>query len=161
MSAGRLGIIGLFLALGGCAAAMPGYVPPSDKTDRIKAQAPRGGGFDAAGTYSLTEQEQALDCKSLTGSMTIKILQMRDSATRTRPSTTAAIAQSTVRPLTGGTAYGADIDADLARDRARLETMNRRLAEKNCRTFDLAAELAPGTTAVPRPVGEAAKPKQR
>lgn len=154
-------LVGLSVALiaSGCAAAVPGYVPPSERGDRYRALAPKGGGFETDGTYRLTEQEQQLDCKSLTGSMTIKILQMRDAATRTQPTALAATAQTVTRPVVGGTTYGADTSDDLRRDRARLETMNRRLSEKNCRTFDLDAELRPGNAAVPKPVGE--QPRKR
>ncbi len=147
--------LGLSLALAGCAAAMPGYVPPTPKSEKMKAAAPKGGGFDETGTYSLTDQEQKLDCKHLTGGVTIKILQMREAGERAKPSDAAKMAQETVKKFKNSTTYGADMDADYKRDRARLETMNKELAAKNCRTFDIEAELAPGNTAVPQPIGEA------
>lgn len=148
----HLAVLGLSLAAGACAAAVPGYVPPSAKTEKFKAAAPRGGGFDAAGAYSLTEQEQALDCKGLTGSMTIKIIQMRDAGNRVKPSAMASTAQGAIRPLFGGTTTGQSIEDDLRRDRARLETMNRQLAVKSCPVFDIEAELKPGNTQNPKPV---------
>ena len=147
-------------AVAGCAAAMPGYVPPSEKRDRMLAAVPTGGGFDAQGGYQLTEQEQKLGCKEINGSITVKILQMREAPKRADPSLVAKTAQNVTRPLLGATRHGTDTAADLARDRARLETLNRRLAEKDCRTFDLEAELKPGNTATPHPVGEA-KPKSK
>ena len=147
--------LALNLALAGCAAAMPGYVPPSPKTDKMKAAAPKGGGFDEGGSYSLTEQEQKLDCKHLTGGVTIKILQMREASERAKPTAAAKMAQETMKKIKGSSGYGADTDADYKRDRARLETMNKQLADKNCRTFDLDAELAPDNTAMPLPIGEA------
>ena len=147
--------LGLNLALAGCAAAMPGYVPSTPKTEKMKAQAPKGGGFDESGSYSLTDQEQKLDCKHMTGGVTIKILQMREASERAKPSDAAKLAQETLKKFKGSSTYGSDVDADYKRDRARLETMNKQLAEKNCRTFDLDAELAPGNTAVPAPIGEA------
>ncbi len=152
MRVSQLAVLGLSLLAGACAAAVPGYVPPSPKTEKFKAAAPRGGGFDAAGTYSLTEQEQALDCKSLTGSMTIKIIQMRDAGNRAKPSAVAATAQGAMRPLFGGTTTGQSLEDDLRRDRARLETMNRQLATKGCPTFDIDADLKPGNTASPKPL---------
>lgn len=153
-------ILAVASAVAGCAAAMPGYVPPSPTRDRMLAAVEKGGGFDDKGTYDLTEQEQKLGCKELSGSITVKILQMRDAPSRSDPSLFAKAAQNTTRPLTGATRHGGDVAADLARDRARLETLNRRLAEKNCRTFDLEAELKPGNTAQPQPVGDP-KPKSK
>lgn len=135
-----------------CAAAVPGYQPPDPKLDRIRDAAPTGGGIDAAGVYNLTDQEQELDCKRLSGSISIKILQMRDAGNRAEPSALAAGAQAAARPLVGGTTYGQDVAADLARDRTRLEALNRQLAAKSCPTYDLDAELKPGNTNPPRPI---------
>jgi hypothetical protein len=44
--------------------------------------------------------------------------------------------------LYGGSARGADRQAEYARERARLEAYNRLLASKNCKTLDIDAELA-------------------
>ena len=151
MPSRRIAVLALALAVGACAQAAPGYTPPSAKLDKIKSFAPKGGGFDEAGVYHLTDQEKDLDCKKLTGSISIKITQMRDASTRPKPSTIAASAQAAVRPIVGGTSYGQDLAADLRADRARLETLNRQLAAKNCATFDLDAELKPGNTNTPRP----------
>ncbi|MFM9942452.1 MAG: hypothetical protein ACKVP7_23465 [Hyphomicrobiaceae bacterium] len=148
------------LLLGGCAAAMPGYVPPSDRRDKMLAAAPKGGGIDSQGTYQLSDQEQKLDCKQLSGSITIKIMQMREAGDRRRASLPAALAQHASRPFQGNSTYGADIDADAANDRARLVALNRQLAAKNCRTFDIEADLKPGNKDMPRPVGEV-KPKTK
>lgn len=148
----QVAALGLALLVGACAQAMPGYTPPSAKLDRLAKLTPKGGGFDEAGSYSLTDQERQLDCKRLTGSITIKILQMRDSGNRAKPSAVAAKAQSTVQPILGGTQYGHDMAADLKRDRARLETLNGQLVAKNCPAFNLDAELAPGNTNPPRPI---------
>ena len=148
----QVSALGIALAVGACAAAVPGYQPPDPKLDKIKAAAPKGGGFDAAGSYSLTDQERDLDCKRLTGSITVKIVQMRDAGNRAKPTIVAATAQSAVRPLFGGSTYGQDIEADLKRDRARLEALNSQLVAKACPSFDLDAELKPGNTNPPRPV---------
>jgi hypothetical protein len=142
----------LAAVVGACAAASPGYQPPNPKLAKMQAAVPRGGGFDAAGTYSLTEQELALDCKRINGSITIKILQMRAAGQRVQPSAVAAGAQSASQAVFGGTTYGRDLDADLKQDRARLEALNRRLGEKNCPTYDLDAELVQGNTNPPKPV---------
>jgi hypothetical protein len=146
----HLAALTIALAAAGCAAAVPGYMPPDPKADRFRAAAPTGGGFAENGAYQMTDQEQKLDCKQLTGSMTVKILQMRDAGNRGRPSAIAAVAQSAARPDVGGTTYGQNVDDDLRRDRARLETLNQQLAAKKCATFDLDAELKPGNDAPPR-----------
>ena len=153
MRALRPTMLGLCLAIAGCAAALPGYSPPSKTRDRLIAAQQTGGGFDESGAYNLTDQEQKLDCKHLTGSMTVKILQMRQAADRRDPSALASTAQAAWKPIKGGTDYGLSVAEDLRRDRVRLETFNRQLAEKNCRTFDLDKELAPGNTDTPTPAG--------
>lgn len=142
---------------GACAAAMPGYQPSTPKLEKMRASTPKGGGFDQGGAYHLTEQEEALDCKRLNGSIVIKIKHIRASSSRGKPSALATGAQSAVRPVMGGTTYGQNLDEDLRRDRARLEALNRRLAEKKCPTYDLDAELAPGNTKLPRPVKRTGK----
>ncbi len=153
-------LVASLLLLGGCAAAMPGYVPPSAKRDKMLAAAPKGGGIDGQGVYQLSEQEQKLDCKGLTGSVVVKILQMREAGDRKAPSAVAAAAQQLARPLKGNSTYGQDVEADYAAQRARLDALNRQLAAKDCRTFDLDAELKPGNKEQPRPIGEA-KPKRK
>ena len=65
-----------------------------------------GGGFDEEGAYSLSDQEQKLDCKHLSGSMTVKILQMRDAGERRDGSVLARTAQQAAQPISGGTTYG-------------------------------------------------------
>ncbi len=160
MRALRPTVLGLSLALAGCAAALPGYSPPSKARDRLLAAQQTGGGFDESGAYSLTDQEQKLDCKHLTGSMTVKILQMREARDRRDPSLAASTAQAAWKPFKGGTDYGLNTSEDLRRDRVRLETFNGKLAEKGCRTFDLDTELAPGNTATPTPVGTDASRKK-
>ena len=150
------------LVVGGCAAAVPGYVPSTPQRERMLAAAPKGGGVDQQGVYQLTDQEQKLDCKQLSGSITIKILQMREAGSRANASKTAGTVQDLLRPLKGTTTYGINTETDLANDRLRLEALNRQLTAKDCRVFDLEAELKPGNTAPPRPVGEPkAKPKSK
>ncbi len=143
--------IGLSLAvmLGGCAAAVPGYVPPTPSYEKARAAAPIGGGFDQSGNYSLSKQETELDCKRLTGGITVKILQMRDRENRKSASLVSTSIQKAVRPAMGGTTYAADLDADYQRDRKRLEALNARLIEKRCKSFDIDAQLKPGNTDTP------------
>jgi hypothetical protein len=143
--------------LTGCAAATPGFMPPSTRSDKLHAKLPTGGGMAGDGRYILNDQEAKLDCKKINGSIHVGILQMREVAERHRPSAVATQMQKVISPVAGGSAYGMDPDSEAARSRARLEALNARLAEKNCPTFDLAAELKPGNTAPPAPVRPAKK----
>lgn len=138
-------------ALTGCAAATPGFSPPNPRTDKLH-KATTGGGIAPDGRYILNDQEATLDCKKLSGSIHVGILQIREQDARHRPSAVATQMQKMATPVTGGSAYGMDPDGEAARTRARLEAFNARLAEKNCPTYDLAAELKPGNTNLPTPV---------
>lgn len=104
--------------------------------------------------YRLSKEEQALDCKKLTGRMQVRILQIRD-FNQHSPQTSigSRLMQQAVTPIFGGTTIGASPSADHARDRAMLEAYNRRLAEKQCKTFDLDKELKPQPIqSTPRPI---------
>lgn len=111
--------------------------------------------YVAGKPYPLTTEELGLDCKRLTGRMKLRILQVRDAETRGGGSKIAQAAQSAAIPVFGGTSRGADPVADVARDRAYLEALNKQLESKNCATFNLDAELQPRSirdtpTPVPR-----------
>jgi hypothetical protein len=138
-------------ALAGCAAANPGFSPPDARADKLH-KGSIGGGMAPDGRYILNDQESKLDCRRLSGSIHVGILQMREQAARHRPSPVAVQMQKMATPVTGGSDYGMDPDVEAARTRARLEAFNARLAEKKCPTYDLAAELKPGNTAQPTPV---------
>ena len=60
--------------------------------------------------------------------------------------------QSVATPIFGGTTVGIDPDGQHQRDLAMLEAYNSQLARKNCKTFDLAAELRKtGPADMPQP----------
>jgi len=139
-------------AVAGCGAALPGYRPPSPKSEKIKEHTPTGGGYSSGGTYTLNDQELNLDCKKLTGSIQVTILQLREADSMPRRSSTAKATETVVSPLMGGPGGGMDPDTAIARSRARVKALNARLAEKNCPTFDLDAELTPGKTDTPVPI---------
>lgn len=92
--------------------------------------------------YQLSEEELKFDCKKLTGTMQIRILQMRGYDTNKKTSAAARSLQSLTTPIFGGTKEGVDPDGQYIKDRAMLEAYNRQLAIKQCKTFDLDAELA-------------------
>jgi hypothetical protein len=128
------------ILLSACAAAMPGYTPETKRKPMLPASDP--GTMTAGGGYQLSETENKLDCKRLTGTMYIIIARLRDAKNRKPPSQIASVTQKTLT-LVGGTDAGSTLEADIARERARLEAFNRRLAEKQCKTLDLEAELNP------------------
>jgi hypothetical protein len=107
------------------------------------------------GTYLMSKDELALDCKKLTGRVMVRILQMRNYEIRNPTTTAARTTQQVVTPVFGGTSYGADPDADYRRDRALVEAYNKRLAEKQCKVFDLVKELQP------KPAGETPTPAKK
>ncbi|MGE3064643.1 MAG: hypothetical protein AB7K67_03595 [Hyphomicrobiaceae bacterium] len=141
----RLAGAALCLALAACAAAMPGYAPPTANEKRAaqmkRVTATEGGTLTQTGTYQLSADEEKLDCKRLTGSMQIMLAHLKDARTRRSPSALSVGAQQTLAPVVGGSVKASDRDATLVRERARIEAYNRALAAKKCRTFDVEAEL--------------------
>ena len=60
--------------------------------------------------------------------------------------------QSVTTPIFGGTTVGIDPDGQYAKDLAMLQAYNDLLAQKQCKTFDLEAELnRSDTKATPTP----------
>lgn len=148
------------LLLGACASAMPGYSPDAKvQAAQAKAEleAQNAGTHQANGSYVLGPDELKLDCKKLTGRMQVRILQIRDHNERQVGSSLGQALQSVTQPVFGGATHGANPNRDFTRDRAVLEAYNRQLAAKNCKTFDLDAELRPKPVKdTPTPI---AKPK--
>jgi len=131
------------LLLGACAAALPGYTPPPLKEKKsTKLIGPSSGEMSGEGTYELSELDKARDCKRTLGSMQIILTRLKDPAFRVEPSSASSAMQTGSTALYGGSARGADRQAEYARERARLEAYNRLLASKNCKTLDIDAELA-------------------
>ena len=113
--------------------------PPSDG---VTTGALQGSG------YQLSEEELKFDCKKLTGTMQIRILQMRGYDTNKKTSAASRSLQSLSTPIFGGTKEGVDPDGQYLKDRAMLDAYNRQLAVKQCKTFDIDAELAIKSTDV-------------
>lgn len=133
----------------GCASSQS-EAPPSLLTDTPQAA-------DAAPpAYQLSERELKYDCKKLAGVMQVRILQIRDYDSSKKTSAVARGMQSVATPIWGGTTAGIDPDAQYRKDLDMLEAYNRQLAAKNCKTFDLDAELkSRGATDMPRPTSPA------
>ncbi len=160
----RLACGTLALALAGCAAAMPGYVPPNTRTklptQSVKSAAePRTPAAIAAdGAYIPSSKERDLNCRRLTGVVQIKIQQVRD--IEAHP-TTGLVTSITSTSKPRHTAAGQP-SAAYSEDRAKLIALNQLMVEKNCGRFDLEAALAPGNTQMPEPIHpDGKKPKKR
>lgn len=136
---------------GGPADVKPDLVgdAPAPTTQVVTGAVPASG-------YQLSEEELKFDCRKLTGLMQVRILQIRGYDTNKKASATARSVQSFATPIWGGTKEGVDPDAQYRKDVAMLQAYNQQLAAKNCKTFDLDAELAATGDATPTP---RAKPK--
>ena len=134
------------LLLSACAAAMPGYRPPPEpgtKPSPLAALKPMESGTVAGdGRYVPSAEERLLDCRKITGSMQVMIERQRVASDRKAPSAAASALQSTTAPLLKQSTAGADLGAEIARERSRLVAYNGLLAEKKCKTLDIDAELA-------------------
>lgn len=128
------------------AAGCAGSTPAETTAATVTTSAPAAGG-----AYQLSAEEKALDCKKLTGRMQVRILQIRDYESTSKGSMVARGLQSAVSKATSSSSYGTSPDEQHARDRAMLDAYNAELAAKNCRTFDLQKELAPGQSAKATP----------
>lgn len=102
--------------------------------------------------YQLSDEELGYDCRKLTGTMQIRILQVRGYDSNKQASMAARGMQTFATPIWGGTKEGVDPEGQHRRDLAMLEAYNQRLAEKQCKTFNLAAELATTADTTPTPV---------
>jgi hypothetical protein len=128
------------LLLAACAAALPGYTPPSFKESKV-FKPKQSGDMDAEGTYHMSSQEKRTDCRHIKGSMMVTINRLRHRDKEVGTSSFAVGANKLAAPLWGGSGKGLDRDAEYQRDRARLQAYNRHLADKGCQQVDIEAEL--------------------
>jgi len=147
------------LALAGCAAAMPGYVPEKGRlklaknADKSKAADQQTASVTPPdGTYVLTRAEREYSCRRLTGVIQIKAQQLRgDAASAPTSRITSVTGSAMARPMAGGKPKTVDT-SEHGRDRARLVALNNLMIEKNCGHFDLDAALDPSSTETPEPI---------
>ncbi len=139
--ASAAGLAGLAVVLGACAAAVPGYVPESSRPNRLALIKPDPGTMTPDGGFQLSESEKKLDCRRLTGSMQIIVSRLKVADSRPRPSATGQLMQKGAA-IVGEDTSSLNIDAEVRRERARLEAYNRQLAAKGCKTMNIEAELA-------------------
>ena len=109
----------------------------------------------ANNAYKLTEEEKTLDCKKLTGRVSIGIMQLRREIAAPKTSALSRTMQTAATPFIAGSTRGINPDGDNARDLSRIRALNGQLATKNCQPFDVDAELQPGATNTPRPIPKA------
>jgi hypothetical protein len=126
--------------LAACAAAIPGYTPPPFKKSDV-VQPMKSGDMDAEGTYHMSGQEQATDCRHLRGAIMVTISRLRQRGSEVPTSGLAVGANKVATGVLGGSSKGLDREAEYRRDRARIESYNRQLAARNCKTIDIDAEL--------------------
>jgi hypothetical protein len=138
----RLSACALLLLLGACAAALPGYVPPSQKAKSKFSTPYTSGDMNSEGRYEMSEQEKLMDCKRTTGAMLINISWLRHRNSEVATSNVAVTGSKVAQPFIGGSGKGLDRDAEYVRTRARLDAYNRHLVAQNCAPVDIDAELA-------------------
>ena len=156
----RRSVVLAALALGGCAALAPGFQPESTRKQSPlleRSKAFEGGDVADNGTYKPSEQEKALDCRRLLGSMKVIISRLRDSANRPEPSMVASAAQQASASMGS---RSIDMTAEEKREQARLVAYNQLLKDKQCPPLDIEQELRGGATAVAAPPGTPAAKKK-
>lgn len=93
--------------------------------------------------YTLSANEQDYTCKQLSGRMQIRLLAIRDYNSANSTSLASRAVQSGTATAFGGSATSADPNTAYARDVAMLQAYNNQLAAKDCKTYNLQAELQP------------------
>ena len=130
-------ILILIVPLAGCAAAVPGYSPDGPANVPVALRPFKGGAVDGGGHYVASTEERALTCPKLTGSMQVIMSRLKDTDNRPRAAPIASAMQAVAKPLVGQGA-NIDIDDEVKTARARLKAYNDLLAEKKCKTMDIA-----------------------
>jgi len=93
--------------------------------------------------YTLTEEEQELDCKVIRGRMQVALLHLKSEKKKPTSTGLSRGMQSMAAGIFGGTTYGTDPRTTAAKETARLYAYNAHLKSQDCKTFDLQKELAP------------------
>ena len=110
--------------------------------------------------YVVTDADRKLDCRRLTGRITVRLMELR--AERSDAGGAGSGVGQAIQGATNSAAavmfgksstYLADRPQRLGRDYAQLKAYNGLLAEKACAVFDIDAELGKPTDAPqPRPI---------
>lgn len=131
-------------ALSACASAESTTKPFNFTTD----PGPKAAGGEGAG-YTMSTEELGYDCKKLAGRMQVRILDLRGYAAREKTTMASRGLHTAGKMVFGGTNAGLNVDRQHAKDMAMLETFNRQLIAKDCRSYDLSAALAGTDTPLP------------
>lgn len=94
----------------------------------------------AGSSYTLTDEEKALDCRRLTGRLQVRLLALRGEEYKVQPSEAAQSMRSATSAALG-TTTAKNAAARAANDRPVLDAYNKRLAELGCPSFDIGKEL--------------------
>lgn len=121
----------------GSAAIAPPATTTAPQTASVQAASVQVG----TPAYQLTEKDQKLNCKQLTGAIKVRVMQLRATAAGEGGTLVARGMQTGATKVFGGPSYGIDPASDRAKDHAQLEAYNQQLAAKKCKTVDLQAEL--------------------
>ena len=92
--------------------------------------------------YQLSSEERDYDCKRLTGHLQIRILELRSQLTSDETSMLARSLNAVGTTAFGGSHYGLDPKSDRAQMVERMQAYNAELANKKCKSFDLAAAIS-------------------
>lgn len=137
--------------LGGCAAGALSQGHTGTDTSAITTAA---GPSDSVTAEPASAEDAEADCKRLAGKVQLRLLEVRSGMS---PEESSIVSRSiqTAGTLVGGSARGLDTSPSLAREVAELEAANKQLAERNCRSFDIAKaltgeETVPAATIPPR-----------
>lgn len=137
--------------LGGCAAGAlsQGYVGAE-----TSAMTPAAGPSEALAAAPASAEDAEADCKRLAGKVQLRLLEVRSGMSPEESSLLSRTMQSAGAVL-GGSTQGLVANTSLAREVAELDDANKQLAERNCRSFDIAKaltgdETVPAATIPPR-----------
>ncbi|HRK19375.1 MAG TPA: hypothetical protein PK970_10505 [Hyphomicrobiaceae bacterium] len=131
------------LAVGGCAAAVPGYSPPSGKSAKASPLAAMTKSFESGtvtqrGDYQPSDAEKKLECGKLVGSMQIIMRRLDDAGNRPTQSQSSRTAQALMSPVAASKGP-LPLTEEIAREKARLKAYNGLLIEKKCKPLDISA----------------------
>ncbi len=117
------------------------------------------GPSDEATAEPASAEDAEADCKRLAGKVQLRLLEVRSGMS---PEESSIVSRSiqTAGTLVGGSARGLGANPSLEREVADLEAANKQLAERNCRSFDIAKALT-GEETVPAATIPPRKPQAR
>lgn len=137
--------------LGGCAAGALSQGYMGTDTSAITTAA---GPLDTGAAQPADPEDAEAACKRLTGKVQLRLLEVRSGMSQEESSLLSRSIQG-AGSVIGGSTRGLDTNMSLAREVEELEAANKQLADRNCRSFDIAKaltgeETVPAATIPPR-----------